>query len=174
MRRPRLPMTRRIARRFEPPTVYRRDCDTRASGPTVKTAANATHSPKRSLPRGRPAIRESRDCPPPPTSTSRARSEPRPSTLGKRPPSRRPEETTGASCSLLSLPRRIEARCSTLLKPATVAADLGAESTDAFLRDDRNHHQPGSRIHPPPTEQRIQQQATQENRGKVATEVGLF
>ena len=73
-----------------------------------------------------------------------------------------------------ALSRRIEARRSTLLKPATVAANLGAESTDAFLRDDRNHHQASSRIHLPPTEQRIQQQATQEIRGKVATEVGLF
>src|ERR1017187_7519601 len=167
-------MTRQIPRRFVPPTICRGDCDMQASGPTMKIAANAGHPPTRFSLRGHPAIRESKDCPPPPTSTSRAKSEPRPSTLGKRPPPQRPAELTGASCSPLSLPRRIEARPSTLLQPATVAANLGAESTDAFLRDDRNHHQPGSRIHPPPTDQRIQQQATQENRGKVATEVGLF
>jgi hypothetical protein len=56
---------------------------------------------------------------------------------------------------------------------ATTAACFSSEAVNAFLPDNRNHHQSGSRIHPPPTEQRIQPQANQENRGKVATEVGL-
>lgn len=63
---------------------------------------------------------------------------------------------------------------STLMKVATVTTSLRSESTDAFLPDDRNHHQSGSWIHPPPAEQCIQQQSTQENRGEVAAEVGLF
>src|ERR1035441_4177075 len=126
-------MTRRIPRRFVQPTICRGDCDMQASGPTMKPAANAGHPPTRSSLRGHPAIRESKDYPPPPTSTSRAKSEPRPSTLGKRPPPQRPAELTGAPCSPLSLPQRIEAWRSTLRKLATVATNLGAESTDAFL-----------------------------------------
>jgi len=61
-----------------------------------------------------------------------------------------------------------------LIVGATTAACLSSESVNAFLCDDRNHHQSGNGIHPPPTKQRIQQQATQENPGKVCTEICLF
>jgi hypothetical protein len=47
----------------------------------------------------------------------------------------------------LSLPRHIQAWRSTLLKPAKVAANLGAESTDAFLRDDWHHHQSLTKVY---------------------------
>jgi hypothetical protein len=60
------------------------------------------------------------------------------------------------------------------MKPAIVAACLTSEHGNAFSGDDWNHYQSGNGIHPPPTEECIQQQATQENPAKLCTEIGLF
>src|SRR5947208_4267272 len=60
------------------------------------------------------------------------------------------------------------------MKPAIIAACLSSEPGNAFLGDDWNHDQSGNGIHPPPTEECIQQQATQENPAKVRTEIRLF
>src|SRR5579872_5236441 len=61
-----------------------------------------------------------------------------------------------------------------LIVGATTATCLSSESVNAFLCDDWNHHQSGNGIHPPPTKEYIQQQATQENPGKVRTEIRLL
>jgi hypothetical protein len=60
------------------------------------------------------------------------------------------------------------------MKSAIIAACLCSESGNAFPGDDWNHDQCGNGIHPPPTEECIQQQATQENPAKVRTEIRLF
>ena len=57
--------------------------------------------------------------------------------------------------------------------PAIIATRLAPESVHAFLPNDRNHHQPRNRIGPPPAQQRIQEQAAQENRRQVRAEIGL-
>ena len=44
---------------------------------------------------------------------------------------------------------------------------------NAILGNDWDHHQSGNGIHPPPTKECIQQEATQENRRKVRTEIRL-
>src|SRR5213075_3248853 len=61
-----------------------------------------------------------------------------------------------------------------LMKSATIAACLSSEPGNAFLGDDWNHYQSGDGIHPPPTEECIQQQATQENPAKARTEICLL
>src|SRR5581483_7155735 len=60
------------------------------------------------------------------------------------------------------------------IRGATTAACLSSEFVNPFLCDDWKHHQSGNGIHPPPTEECIQQQATQENPAKVPTEIRLF
>jgi len=56
---------------------------------------------------------------------------------------------------------------------AIVAASLTPEPVDAFLRCDRHHDQSCNRIGPPPAQQRIQEQAIQQNRRHVGAKIGL-
>jgi len=46
---------------------------------------------------------------------------------------------------------------------ATVVASFAADALDPFANDDRHRDQRGYRISPPPPDERIQQQTTEEN-----------
>ena|ERR1035438_3459229 len=48
--------------------------------------------------------------------------------------------------------------------PAVIATRLAPDSVDTFLGDDRNHHQPGNRIGPPPAKHGVEKQAAQQDR----------
>jgi hypothetical protein len=57
---------------------------------------------------------------------------------------------------------------------AVIATCLAPDSVDAFLGNNRHHHQPRHRISPPPAQPRIQRQADEQDRRQVGAKIGLF
>ena len=45
---------------------------------------------------------------------------------------------------------------------------------NTLFRDDRNHDQGGSRVCPPPSQNRIEKQTSQQEGRQIDTEIGLF
>jgi len=54
-----------------------------------------------------------------------------------------------------------------------IATSFAPQSLDAFFSDDRSHHQRRDRIGPPPAEQRIREQAAEQDRREVDAEISL-